>query len=94
MQGAGSIYFATLQGYVINETELYIIGIYPRSQVSVLYTQWPPFLQMLHIKFGYGQVVSVEMMFEYYGNIHVKCPREGANEPLDSFLFHNNNYSV
>ena len=23
MQGAGSIYFATLQGYVINETELY-----------------------------------------------------------------------
>ena len=24
MQGAGSIYFATLQGYVINETELYI----------------------------------------------------------------------
>ena len=24
MQGAGSIYFATLQGYVINETELYM----------------------------------------------------------------------
>ena len=23
MQGAGSIYFATLQGYVINETDLY-----------------------------------------------------------------------
>ena len=26
MQGAGSIYFATLQGYVINETELHVIG--------------------------------------------------------------------
>ena len=25
MQGAGSIYFATLQGYVINEMELYNI---------------------------------------------------------------------
>ena len=25
MQGAGSIYFATLQGYVINETNLYIM---------------------------------------------------------------------
>ena len=24
MQGAGSVYFATLQGYVINETELYL----------------------------------------------------------------------
>ena len=25
MKGAGSIYFATLQGYVINETELYLM---------------------------------------------------------------------
>ena len=26
-------------------------------------------------------------MFEYYGNIHVLCPRVGANEPMGSKFF-------
>ena len=26
-------------------------------------------------------------MFEYYGNIHVYCPRVGADEPLGSIFF-------
>ena len=34
MQGAGSIYFATLQGYVINETELYIVKHYRHRVVD------------------------------------------------------------
>ena len=28
-------------------------------------------------------------MFEYYGNIHVYCPRVGADEPLESNFFQN-----
>ena len=37
MQGAGSIYFATLQGYVINETNLYMFsGITLNHGSSVL----------------------------------------------------------
>ena len=43
---------------------------------------------MLHIKFALtGQAVSEEMMFEYYGNIHVYCPGMGAYEPRGSNFF-------
>ena len=34
-------------------------------------------------------LVSEEMMFEYYGNIHVYCPWVGAYEPLGSNFFQN-----
>ena len=40
---------------------------------------------MLHIKFG--QAVSEEKTFEYYGNIHVYCRGVGAHEPLGSNFF-------
>ena len=40
---------------------------------------------MLQIKFG--QVVSEEKKFEYYGIIHVYCPRVGAYEPLGPLFF-------
>ena len=41
-----------------------------------------------------GQAVSEEMMFEYYGDIHVYCPGVGAYEPLGSNLFQNHKYSA
>ena len=45
------------------------------------------FLLMLPMKFGFN-ALSGEMMFEYYGNIHVYCTEVGANEPLESnFMF-------
>ena len=35
-----------------------------------------------------GQALSEEMMFEYYGNMHVYCTEVGANESLESnFMF-------
>ena len=47
-----------------------------------------PFLLMLHINLALiGQPVSEEMMFEYYGYIHVYCPGVGADEPLGSNFF-------
>ena len=41
---------------------------------------------MFPMKFGFDQALSEEMMFEYYGNIHVYCTGVGANEPLESIL--------
>ena len=39
MQGAGSIYLATLQAYVINETELYVLlYIYTNAAMAIFYT--------------------------------------------------------
>ena len=53
-----------------------------------------PFLRMLHTKFGLiGQAVS-EKIFEYYGNIHVYCPKMGADLPLGYINFQNHKYSV
>ena len=37
MQGAGSIYFATLQGYVINETNLYLSLAIHACPISEVY---------------------------------------------------------
>ena len=35
-----------------------------------------------------GHALSEEMMFEYYGDIHVYCTEVGANEALESnFMF-------
>ena len=36
-----------------------------------------------------GQVVSEEMMFEYYGNIHVYSPGVGPDKPLGPICFQN-----
>ena len=37
--------------------------------------------------FEYYVNIPEEMMFEYYGNIHVYCPGVGAYEPLGSIFF-------
>ena len=51
----------------------------------ILHTQIGfPILQMLHIKFGQA---ATDEMLEYYGDIHVYCHSEGADEPLKSPFF-------
>ena len=35
-----------------------------------------------------GQAVSEQMMFEYYGHIHVYSPGAGADNPLGTNCFH------
>ena len=45
---------------------------------------------MLHINLALiGLAVSEEKTFEYFGDIHVYCPRVGAHESLGSNFFQN-----
>ena len=63
--------------------------LYWSRDLDHLYIQWLPhlidashniWLQLI------GQVVLEEMMFEYYGDIHVYCPGVGAYEPPGSIF--------
>ena len=51
--------------------------------LDYLYIHWLP----LPIDALIGQAVSEEIMFEYYGNVHVYCPGVGAYESLGSNFF-------
>ena len=54
---------------------------------------YSPFLTMLHIKFGFDWPIVSEMMFKYYGYIHVYSPKAGADNTLGTKCFHKHKYS-
>ena len=62
-------------------------GLLGQVTLTIYINFHSPFLRMLHMKFGFDWPSDSEKkIFEYYGNMHVYCPGEGAELPLGSFF--------
>ena len=78
--------FLVLEKKILKVFAIYRHGGHLGHVTLTIYANFhSPFLTMLHSLALIGQAVS-EVMFEYYGHIHVYSPRVGVDNPLWTFF--------